>query len=309
MLALMARPVAKLLLLFSVIVAAILVALLVFTFTRPKPPAPSMPNPNGYADFVAAGRMLAGDFTDYRRLAPERLRTMLLTNSECLKRLRLGLTHECRVPLDYSPGLLDKADPQPIVAHFTELPLLKRLALALAAEGRLAELDQHPREAMRAYLNGFRFSQESVRGGIIIDVLVGIAMETIHLQHLEKLSSTLDAQDCRELAAALEEIESRRESPSEVLQQERTWTTRAYGLRGLVQRLIEYKSIRSTERATVSRMYAQQSRTRVLLMNVAARACELENGRPPATLAELVPAYLKRLPQDPRSGTNMVWRP
>ncbi len=295
----MARPVAKLLLLFSGIIAALLLGLLAFTLTRPNPPLLSMPSPNGYADFVAAGKMLVGESADYRVLPSERLRALVLTNAECLKRLRIGLTRECRVPMDYS---------QEVTNHLTELPLMKRLGSALAAEGRLAELEKRPGDAARAYVDGLRFGQESVRGGIIIDALVGIAIEALHCTQLEKLSPTLDAPTCRQLAVALEEFEGRRVAPAEVLQCERTWVRRAYGLRGMLQQLLSFKAVRGTERGLVSRLTAQQSRTRVLLVNVAARAYELEKGQPPASLTDLVPAYLKTVPQAPGTGTNLVLR-
>jgi hypothetical protein len=45
------------------------------------------------------------------------------------------------------------------------------------------------------------------------------------------------------------------------------------------------------------------------LINLAARAYELDKGKPPESLADLVPDYLKAVPQDPFTGTNMIYSP
>jgi hypothetical protein len=47
----------------------------------------------------------------------------------------------------------------------------------------------------------------------------------------------------------------------------------------------------------------------LLLVQLAARAYELENGKRPKSLADLVPAYLKTIPQDPGTGTNIAYSP
>ncbi len=43
------------------------------------------------------------------------------------------------------------------------------------------------------------------------------------------------------------------------------------------------------------------------MIQLASRAYALEEGAPPKTLADLVPAYLKAIPQDPFTGTNMAY--
>ena len=46
-----------------------------------------------------------------------------------------------------------------------------------------------------------------------------------------------------------------------------------------------------------------------LLIDLAARAYELDKGHPPASAADFVPEYLKAIPQDPVTGTNLVYTP
>ena len=52
---------------------------------------------------------------------------------------------------------------------------------------------------------------------------------------------------------------------------------------------------------------ARQIRERVLLIKLASRAYELETGRPPKNPADLVPTYLKAIPRNPSTGTNMSY--
>jgi hypothetical protein len=46
-----------------------------------------------------------------------------------------------------------------------------------------------------------------------------------------------------------------------------------------------------------------------LIIDLASRAYELDKGHRPANLADLVPDYLKAIPQDPFTGTTMVYSP
>ena len=45
------------------------------------------------------------------------------------------------------------------------------------------------------------------------------------------------------------------------------------------------------------------------MIALAARAYELEKGKPPSSADALVPGYLETVPQDPVTGTNMIYRP
>ena len=61
--------------------------------------------------------------------------------------------------------------------------------------------------------------------------------------------------------------------------------------------------------AITAQVQAADASRRRTMLSFAARAYELEHGKPPASAADLVPAYLKTIPQDPNTGTNMVYSP
>jgi len=72
--------------------------------------------------------MVADNTSDFSKMSEGDLRALMMKNSEALKLARTGLTHVCQVPLDFSA---------PNQTYFTNLAVLKRLAHAITAEGRL----------------------------------------------------------------------------------------------------------------------------------------------------------------------------
>jgi hypothetical protein len=294
----MARPAAKFLTGFFIVAVLLVVAAMIFALRQPPPAPPPLPKPNGYDDLVQAGTMLAENTWDFATMSEEDLRTLVTKNTAGLKLARTGLSRVCQVPLDYS-GTNASRSP--------ELAKLKRLARALEAEGRLAKLENRPADAAAAYLTVIRLGSAIRQGGTILDSLVGIAVEAIGTAPMEKLAPGLDAKQCREIAAALESCETRREPIEALWARERLWARRAYGLRGQIVRLVQFRSLKQTEQGVTAKLTAQQTRARRLLIELAARAYELEKGERPKNLTNLVPAYLKTIPQDPLTGTNMAY--
>ena len=289
----------KLLTGFFIVAVLLVVAALMFALSQPPPAPPLLPKPNGYDDLVQASRVLADNTSDYAAMSNGDLRTLVETNAEALKLAKTGLSHPCQVPLDYSA-----ANP----TYFTNLGGLKRLAQGLAAEGRLMELEGRPTDAAESYLTVIRLGVATSKGGLLIDSLVGIAIEAIGTSYLEKLALTLNAKQCRQAAAVLETCEAGREPMPTVLARERTWSRRAFrGFKWQIARLVTFKTLRQSEQRAVAKVNTLQTRERVLLIRLAARAYELEKGERPKTLGDLVPAYLKAIPQNPVTGTNMAY--
>lgn len=263
----------------------------------------AFPDPNGYDDLAAAGKLLSrtSSTEDPATLSIEQLRELNATNAEALKRARLGLSRECAVPMTYSATS---------TVHIANLSSMKGIARAFVAEGRLEELEHHDDEAARSYLDVIHLSQSSARGGMLIDQLVSIAIEAIGVTHLHGLIGALDAKTCRETATALETLDAQRQPWAQVLAQEKDWAYRTYGaLRYRFAQLTEGRAMKATQERTEQRCNGQIRNTRQLLVALAARAYELEKGRRPARLADLVPDYLKAVPQDPLTGKDLDYKP
>ena len=144
----------------------------------------------------------------------------------------------------------------------------------------------------------------------MINELVGVAVEAIATSHLTNLVEQLDAKSCRETAETLEALDSQRQTWNEFMQQENDWSRRTFpGVRNEIARLMTHKSLLTVQAAAERKLKQQQMRTRQLIIEFASRAYELDKGKPPTSLADLVPDYLKAIPQDPLTGTNMVYSP
>jgi hypothetical protein len=206
------------------------------------------------------------------------------------------------VPLQFSENYMSR--------HLPELADHKRLAQAFVAEGRLAEMENRPGDAVKSYLDAICLGNKSTHGGILIDQLVGTAIEAMGVSHLQKLVDQLDAKTCHETAATLETLDAKRQTWNEVVQQGSAWERRSYpAIKYRWTELVRSSLSKKSHQAAERKFNKQQLMTRQLLVDLAARAYELENGRRPASVADLVPDYLKVVPQDPVSGTNLVMTP
>jgi len=275
--------------------------LLIFWNAEPLPPVAPLPNPNGYEDLVKAGRLIKS-MAGYDQTNEQPLAELVATNAEALRLLRAGLSNQCRVPLQFSENYMAN--------HLNDLAGCKRLAQVLAAEGRLAELEDRPADAAGSYLEAIHLGAESAHGGVLIDQLVGTAIEAIGVAGLQKLVDQLDAKSCRDTAAALETCDAQGQTWQQVMQQERDWSRRSYpGVRYELVRLMRRNSMNKVFQKAEDKFNKQRLKTQQVTVDLAARAYELENGHPPGTAADLVPEYLKAVPQNPFTGTNMVYRP
>ena len=269
-----------------------------------SPSRAPLPNPNGYDDFVKAANLLAGEPSGYQSMSLLRLQTLISANGDVLSRVRQGLSRKCRVPENYSISNFD--------AHLTELSGLKQVAQLLAAEGQLAENEHRTNDAIRAYLDTIRFGTECCRGGLMIDKLVGIAIEAIGTAPLEKLIERLDVKSCRGILQELQQIDRATEPVADVMRNERAWVSRNYGLAFRLLSAVRFAAVnpaKSSERKFVQKHDQFESRLRRLMIDLAAHAYELEHGQHPKNLNQLVPAYLNSIPIDPTTGTNLTYVP
>ena len=141
-----------------------------------------------------------------------------------------------------------------------------------------------------------------------MDQLVGIALEAIGTKHLQRLVPQLDAKSCRETAVTLQTLDSQRQTWNQVMQQERDWSRRTFpGIRNEIGRIVMRRTLQTVYQKAGEKFNARVEETRQLIIKFAARAYELDKGHPPVNLADLVPDYLKAIPQDPLTGTNMVY--
>ena len=279
-------------------------AVVISDIAAPLPRIKALPNPNGYDFLVKAGAMISNNNTlNFNSASREQLRVMTAANAEALALARAGLSNECRVPLQYSQAYIEN--------HMAfDLVGMKKLGQAFITEGKLAELENRTNDAVKSYLDTVHLANESARGGVVIDLLVGTAIEANGTSHLTNLVSSLDSKTCRETATALESLDMQRQSWNEVMQQEHDWSRRTFtGIRYAIMRKLGSKSMDFTYAAAKQKNEKQPKIMRQLIIQFAARAYRLDQGHQPETLDDLVPDYLKTVPLDPITGKNMVYLP
>ena len=291
----------------TILIAVVVIIALGLAIFQPRqlPPAPPLPTPNGYDDFVKARTMLVTNTWDFYQMDVEELRVLVVQNAEALRLVRTGLSRECRVP----PVSTQYTD----TIHIKDLVSTKALAQALSAEGRLAELEHRNADAARAYLDAMRLGHEAARGGTLMSGLVRLSIEGIGSTGLQSVATNLSAAECREVIVALETIGKNEESFEDVMKNEKEWVRRSHSIYrrvgGSFARLFNIGSIKQLMQKAEQKFQTQGQKRRTLLIGIAARAYEMEKGQPPKTASDLVPDYLKEIPQDPISWTNMVLKP
>ncbi len=290
----------------SIAVGLLLIAV-AFLFIKPSPsPTTKLPNPNGYDDLVKAGQMFVGDLPDcvWDKLDDECLektRTFLKANSEALKLARLGLSRDSRVPVQYSQAYISKLLP--------ELSAFRRLAQTLVVEGKVAEKENRIDDAIQSYLHTAQLN-EKLRGSLMIESLVGLAVEPMGLGPLQKLATRMTRNQRRVVIKNLIELYSERDSLDEIMVRERNYVRRAYGIRD--QFVVLAQSIftmRATQRKYEHTLKYKRTRLGLFLVELAAQNFQLEKKRSPKTLQELVPEYLPFLPKDDFSGKDFIYHP
>jgi hypothetical protein len=274
---------------------------LVFMETEPLPPVAPLPNPNGYDDLVKAGKTIKGDVWDYDKANLEKLRGIVLTNAGALSLARSALSNQCGVTLQFSQAYLTN--------HLPELIGFRSLAQAFATEGKLAEMDIRFNDAAKSYLDAIHLGVAAGRGGTLIDEMLGIAIESLGLEQLQKIAGNLDGKSCRDTIQTLETLDTQRQSWADVLRQEDAWSRRTFGLRGQILRWIYHPVRDRNYQRAIDTIKSTQKKEGQLLIDLAVHAYELDKGHRPTNLADLVPDYLKAVPQDPFTGTNMSYTP
>jgi len=288
-------------LLFALVPACVLGVLVFIALEIARSPSgPSLPNPNGYDDFVKAGRAVEGDASTFADLELGALRTAILTNAEPLRLLALGLTRQCSFPTDMGVTNSDLA--------FGDLSKLKRLAQLLCAEGRLAAMEGRPIDAARAYIEVMRLGNEISRGGLVINRLVGIACEAIGSGSLAKLAPALGSEPVGPLLGQLEELDARRVSFEEIRRNESRFVRHElFKERNPLKWITGWWEARAIIAQSETRHKVVIAHERLLATEIALRSYRSRTTQPPTRLADLSTNYLSKVPMDPFSEGTLVY--
>jgi len=282
------------------VVSLIAMVLLLLVIVSPRlEPDPPLPVPNGYDDFLKAATMIASHTPDWNDPAAVELASLVATNQPGLELVRTGLSKKCRMPV-WEMNATNSS-------HLNDLAAGKRIAQAFAAANRLALVEGRTNEAAGFALDCIRFGNEYAHGGVVIDHLVRIAVQAIGRSGLEEALSGTDEETSKEIVSTLGDVSARTESTDDILERDAAWARRGrFGPSNFFGQLVA-GFLNRKALAKAKDKFAKGAldllRTKI---HAAAHAFELEQGRPPASVHELVPEYLEAVPRDPATGNELL---
>ena len=263
-------------------------------------PDTTLPNPNGYSEFLTAARLAAttqfngnGTF-EYDTAALSSLAAEVSKCDGVYDKIDMGLRLPSKVPVDYSIS----SDQFPVDDRMS----LRTASRALLGKARLAALKGEPAEAASTYLQDVRYGHAICRGGLLVDMLIGNACGGGGEYGLYRQKDGLSASQLKETIEALWQLNCRDEPFDTFYSRDRAWSQRAYGWHNHLQIILEDITGDNTfdDPAIYGRANAfQRAIDQLLVCELAIAKYIKMNGRIPGALADLVPSCLDTVPINP----------
>jgi hypothetical protein len=278
----------------------VVVAIALFLLIRRRPAAAPLPNPNGYHDFAAAAQSLSPGRDDLTKLPPEQLREIVEQNASALALVRQGLTKESAVPVEYNQNWA--------TAHFAQLAPNKEMGRLLVGEGLLHLHEGRTNDAARSFTECIQFAHAAHRRGLMIHGLLSIGCQSMAIRRLASTAPNLSPDTRKKIIGQLVQLDREREPASAILDRDREWSRAAYGtLRVIWAQLYMRDIVGKADKRFAAQHARSLASTRLLITDLALRGHEAQHGKPPATLDELVPAWLPSVPLDPFTGKPFIY--
>jgi hypothetical protein len=280
-------------------------SLYVYMSTTPRPTVTAVPKPNAYELLLEAGRKLNlkdAPFLDPQETSGDTLALIISKNQTLLDSIHLDAKHESQVPLTYHRREID--------AVSSNVAVVRQLGRTLMGEANFQEFKGRTEQATEASLDTLRIAALSERGGLIINSLVGIAVSGVGVGRLHQQIPLLDARQCRAIGAVVQKLEHDLQPIEDVIGRDRLWCRIAFGWRGQAAVLADQFDGRATPgyEATIHADLRRSAFYRLLIVQLAVRAFQLEHQRLPDSLDQLVPDYLSKLPTDPYDGRPLRYQ-
>ena len=273
----------------------------------PTPSASGIPSANGYDDLLAAAYQLRKTLDPTRDLtkAPdEEVREALEANREALAKAREALGRDCFVPLQYEPAQIQLA--------LDRASALRGLARLMMAEWRLAESEGRRPDAVRFSTDLIRLGQATGRGGLLVESLTGLAIETLGLDALARIMPGMTEAELAESLRSLVNLERTAEPFPAIAEREREFAHEAHGVQMRLALAVSpqmKKMLQDSLDAAQEGFLRVQTKRRLLTVELAIRLYRIREGADPAALTALTPSILRDSPLDPYTGDPLVYRP
>jgi hypothetical protein len=181
----------------------------------------------------------------------------------------------------------------------------RSMARALAAEGRLAELEGRIDAAAQSYLDILRLSHAIDRGGLLVDWLVARAVEAIGAYRLAALCPRVPHDQSMKIAEALRLSESHREPFQEVNLRDRAWEDRVYGWPYRLNYILQRAVGRGDSEGFMTSGQRCQAISHLIYLELALKAYQHERGKLPDQLTDLFDGKPDVMRLDPFSAGGL----
>ncbi len=284
-------------------------AALAWVLLGPLPqPEPPHPGPNAYQEVLQIVNSISTTTIPDASMAPAKaLQAYAQQQQRTAAQLHATLLRPCCVPLDWTPGAK--------VISINNLQALRNASRFLSACGHGELSAGRVSQAAEHFVDNMRLAHRTAHGGLLIDWLVGVAIEGVGIHDLAPIRHQLALEQISDVRRTLLALEADREPWDVVQRRDRNWTRLAFGWRGKLETTLEQPlsswftpgpSPRSEPSYSVE--IGRLARFALLLTEFALREYILEHGRSPESLNELVPRYLPAVPSDPFSDRPLVYR-
>lgn len=273
----------------------------IYLQTRSTFTPPPVPEPNGYDQLMAAAEMIAPRTGFYDEMESEELRSIVEQNKPALQLAREALEQEIVVPIDWS---ID-----PVVGNDSSehIKALRQLSRAFIADSQFQLYENNGLEAMQRSLETYRLGAKCYKGGLIVDLLVGIAVKGVSLEQLRMVSAAHPEQRAMVLEQ-LRQLQGLGEPAEWVIQRELDNIKSPRTLQGWVIHMQAPSLIEPAIQAAEQAVRRSETMERLLLLHLAVHLYQKENGHWPSELAEVAPLLGGEIPKDPFTDEDFVYR-
>lgn len=253
------------------------------------------PEPNGFDDYLSAiAAVPANPIVDNLGFDPEaatlpRLQAAAAEGAAAIALVRAGLGDETWRPLDYTAADLSNA-------QLTEMRGLARLMETTGiAKAKSGDADA----AAADFADLTLFGSSQCRGGLLVDMLVGIACGGVGCRGLHEVRDDASHDRRRDVIAKLLEAETLLESFEKTLLRDRVWSQHAYAWHGHLCQLVGDMNGEDYTPSMKSAYDRYLAVLRILRTEYALLQYRDRHGALPDSLSDIPADILRPLPTDP----------
>lgn len=264
---------------------------------------PAVPADNGISELMRAAQMLSPRTGFFSEMDEDELAQVVEQNRPALEVARSAFEKEIAVPVDWEAHAMSGANATRPFAQE-----MRKLGRAFAAESRQHLIEDNPMGAVESSLDGFRLGTKSLKGGLIVDYLVSLA---IQMQAIESLKSALPAEPelNEHVARNLLELATSAETVEDVITRETAYIENSLtGFRGWLYRRNLAELLEPSLVAARQASLRETARRRLFVTHLAIQTFRQQKSSLPETLAELSPSIVEFVPRDPYTSGEFVYR-